>query len=363
MPCHHFGMIDTTIEIEPTSKQSLGGAARAEKLTTKEIKAIASLGAKARWEAAKERANQLKDPSRTPQALCEGNIEIGSVSIESYVLDNLKRVISKRGMAKALGMKSEGGNVFMRAMSRKGLGSVIEGDLRKILDNPLIFKPLTADLAHGYDATVLIDICDAIIEASKKDANGQNRLGPNQEALAIQAEIIIRASAKLGIVALVDDATGFIADKRREQYRELFRDFIREEVKLYDDPQFPDELFSVIYKIYGLPRRADAKNHPQFFAWFIRNYIYEPLANSKGAILEMLDERNPVVYVNGGRRYKMYNFLSEVVGMNKLKSHIWQVIGIGNSVRNKAQFEKNFQIAFPGAQFDFFRELGVDSED
>src|ERR1035437_3973943 len=102
-------------------------------------------------------------------------MEIGTVKIECYVLDNFKRVISKRGMAKALGMKSEGGNVFMRAMSRKGLGSVIEGDLRKTLDNPLIFKPLTADLAHGYDATVLIDICDAIIEASKKDKLGQSR--------------------------------------------------------------------------------------------------------------------------------------------------------------------------------------------
>jgi hypothetical protein len=123
--------------------------------------------------------------------------------------------------------------------------------------------------------------------------------------------------------------------------------------KLYDDPQFPDELFDVIYKIYGLPRKSDAKNHPQFFGWFIRKYIYEPLANSNGAILEMLDEKNPVVYVNGGRRYKMYNFLSDVVGMPKLKAHFWQVIGIGNSVKNKAQFERSFYTAFPGPQMEF----------
>jgi hypothetical protein len=206
----------------------------------------------------------------------------------------------------------------------------------------LIFKTLTADTGHGYDATVLIDICVAIIDAAK-----EGKLTPTQESLKVQAEIIIRASAKLGIVALVDDATGFIADARRQQYKELFREFIREEIKLYDDPQFPDQLFNVIYKIYGLPRKAEAGNHPRFFAKFIRKYIYEPLANSNGSILEMLDEKNPVVYVNGGRRYKLYNFLSDVVGMPSLKSHLWQVIGIGNSVRGKVQFEKAFLNAFP----------------
>jgi hypothetical protein len=239
-------------------------------------------------------------------------------------------------------MKSEGGNVFLRAMNRKGLGSAIEEKLRADIDNPLVFKTLTSDLGHGYDCTILIDICDAIIEANKR-----GELAAGQDTLALQAEIIIRASAKLGITALIDDATGFIADKRREQYKELFREFVREEIKLYDEPQFPDQLFNVIYKIYGLPRKTDARNHPRFFGKFIRKYIYEPLANSNGAILEMLDERNPVVYVNGGRRYKMFNFLSDVVGMPALKSHLWQVVGIGNSVKGKAQFEKAFYNAFP----------------
>lgn len=350
--CDYVCMIESTPtpETEPASKQSLGGTARAENLPAKERKAIASRAARARWEAARLEAKRIEDPTHMPEALCEGEIEIGSVKIECYVLDNLKRVIHKRGMAKALGMKSEGGNVFMKAMGRKGLGSVMGADVRSKIDNPLIFKTLTADLGHGYDATILIDICDTIIEAAKA-----NKLGAGQESLALQAEIIIRASAKLGIVALVDDATGFIADKRREQYKELFREFIREEVSWYQS-EFPDKLFDVIYKIYGLPRKADAKNHPQFFGKFIRKYIYEPLANSNGAILEMLDEKNPVVYASGGRRYKMFQFLSDVVGLPTLRSHLWQVVGIGNASKGKAQFERNFQNAFPGAQLELFNE-------
>jgi hypothetical protein len=71
------------------------------------------------------------------------------------------------------------------------------------------------------------------------------------------------------------------------------------------------------------------------------------LANSNGAILEMLDEKNPVVYVNGGRRYKMFSFLSDVVGLPSLRAHLWQVIGIGNSTTGKGQFERAFYKAFP----------------
>ena len=341
------------------SPQSLGGKARARSLGSKDRAKQAKQAAKARWAAVESSAKQLQDPARTPEALCEGLLEIGSVQIECYVLDSQKRVIHKRGMAKALGMKSEGGNVFMRTMQRKGLGSEIGEELRQKLDNPIVFKALTSDLGHGYDATILIDICTAIL-----DANKAGKLGPAQESLVMQAEIIVRASAKLGIVALVDDATGFIADKRRAQYKELFRDFIREEFRIYEDPQFPDQLFDVIYKIYGLPRKANAQQHPRFFGKFIRKYIYEPLANSNGAILEMLDEKNPVVYVNGGRRYKMYQFLSEVVGMPALKAQLWQVVGIGNSVRTKAQFERSFGLAFPSpntdTQFELFDNLPAD---
>jgi hypothetical protein len=336
-----------SIDAPPPSAnpQSLGGKARAEKLPASVRKVQARRAAKARWEAVRANAKQLQDPNRIPEALVEGILEIGSVEIECYVLDSMKRVISKRGMAKALGMRSGGGNVFMRAMQRKGLGSEITEELRSKLDNPLLFKTLTSDLGHGFDATILIDICNTIIDAAKAD-----KLGPGQERLALQAETIVRASAKLGIVALVDDATGFIADKRREQYKELFREFIRDEIKLYDEAQFPDQLFDVIYKIYGLPRKGEPNKHPQFFGRFIRKYIYEPLASSNGAILEMLDEKNPVVYVNGGRRYKLYNYLSEVVGMPALKAQLWQVIGIGNSVKGKSQFERSFYTAFPAPQ-------------
>ena len=107
----------------------------------------------------------------------------------------------------------------------------------------------------------------------------------------------------------------------------------------------------MLYKLYSLNRRdPDSTQTPRFFGKFIRKFIYAPLAHSKGAILEELDRKNPVVYAGGGRRYKMFQFLSDEVGTPALRAHLWQVIGIGNVSANAKQFERNFYRAFPEAQ-------------
>ena len=62
-------------------------------------------------------------------------------------------------------MKSGGGNVFIRAVQRKGLGSEIDQNLIEKINTPFYFKPLTLDLAHGYEADVLVDVCKAVVRA------------------------------------------------------------------------------------------------------------------------------------------------------------------------------------------------------
>jgi hypothetical protein len=255
-------------------------------------------------------------------------------------------------MAKALGMKSGGGNVFMRTINRKGLGSVISDDLRQKIDSPIIFKSLRGDPAHGFEGTLLIDLCDAIWEANK-----QKKLTARQKFLAVQAEIIVRSAAKVGIIALIDEATGYIKDKRKDEYRELFKEFIRDDIREYEK-EFPDQFYDMIYKLYNI-KRVNKKNHPQFFAGFTRRYVYAPLANSNGAILDMLDEKNPVIYTNGGRKYKMFQFLTDVVGIPSLRAHLWQLIGIGSATKTKEGFQRGFKTAFPqsGDQTELFDQF------
>lgn len=346
--------------MEKTTPQSKGGRARARSLTSEERRQIAIRAAQARWA-------KLDDPTNLPRASHQGLLPIGDVEIEVYRLKDGRRLIAKAAMAKALNLKSEGGNAFLRTVTRKGVRSAINDDLWQKIENPIVFKYLDTDLedtqggtADGYEATTLIEVCDVLIQA-----RNEKLLAPSQAFLAVQAEIIVRSAAKIGIIALVDAATGYVEDVKKEEYLQLWKEFVSIEFRQWE-AEFPSQFADMIYKIYGL-KRKDPKSfrHPQFFGWFTRKYIYHPLANSKGAILDMLDEANPVVYAGGTRKYKLHQFLSEQIGLPALRQHLWQTIGIGNAARDKLEFERSFYRAFPEAipkgnvdQFDFFDKWG-----
>src|SRR5271169_1721261 len=95
--------------------QSKGGIARAQNLSPEERKASAKSAALARW----------GYRGGMPEASHEGILPIGDVELEVYVLEDRRRLFAKRGIARALGLKSEGGNAFMKTLSGKNLGSNI----------------------------------------------------------------------------------------------------------------------------------------------------------------------------------------------------------------------------------------------
>lgn len=319
-----------------TSKQSKGGIARAKRLTADQRREIA-------LKANRARRAKVADPDAIPEAESDGKLLIGDIEVDVYRLTDGRRVISKRAMAAVLGLKSEGGSAFMKTLSRQGIRSSFPPDLLIRLEKPLVFRPLTGDLADGYAAEDLIDVCDALIAAFH---NGD--LHPSQYFLSRQAEIIIRASAKTGIAKLVDEAVGYVSD-RKDEYRKLFQQFIRKEARQWEK-EFPPKFFDMLYRLYGLKRQnPDSSRHPQFFGHFIRRYIYHPLANSNGAILQYLDDKNPIVYSNGGRKFKFFQWLNDEVGIFTFRQHLWQTIGIAEAAKSRAQFEVGFYRAFPEA--------------
>lgn len=103
--------------------------------------------------------------SETPvvvNASHKGFMHVGGIDLECYVLDDGRRVFNKKGMAKAIGLKSEGGNAFLKTMSRKGVGSEIDQKLHEKIENPILFNYLRSDPNHAYEADVLVEVCKAI---------------------------------------------------------------------------------------------------------------------------------------------------------------------------------------------------------
>lgn len=339
-------MIDAKKDVTGKAK---GGVARAKSLSSDEKINIAKKGAEARWDSSIEIASK------------SGVIDIGEISIPCAVLEDGTRVLSERAITKAFGGK-RGGSHWLRMkenpdgaylpvfLSAGNIKPFINQELEDSLGRRRLYRQKKgAASAYGIEAALLPKICNVYLKM--RDANA---LTSSQVPLSVQADFIMRGLAEIGIVALVDEATGHIEEKRKEEYREMFQEFIRQQVREYEK-EFPKEFTDNLYRLYGLAPGLPGR-HPQFFGKLTRRYIYEPLANSKGGILEMLDEKNPVVTAKGGRKYKMFQFLTDSIGLPMFRAHLWKVVGILSASRNKAEFDRSFTRAFPsaGSQDDLF---------
>ena len=329
--------------------QSKGGQARAEKLSLDEIRDIASLGGRAR----REKVRELVESGSLPKATHQGKMTVGGLELDCYVLADGRRLFHKRGMARALGMKSGGGNVFLGAVQRKGIGSEIGKKLLEKIENPIVFKPLTQDLGHGYDAAVLVDICKAIIRAQET-----GKLHPTQHGLADQARILLQAFAKVGVTALIDEATGFQQVRSPDALRLLVQQYIEQEKREWEK-QFPDEYYDELNRIYGSKKLtttgsgAVIQNRPQHFAGFTRSYVYQPLEN--GAVLEELDRINPKIGKRGTRRARFHQHLTEGYGIEKLKRQVGEVMTLIKVSDTVVQFKRLFHKRF-GTQLSFLED-------
>ncbi len=318
-----------------------GGLARAGKLSSARKKEIARLAAHARHSSVMSQGSSSNDLIK---ATHQGQIALGDLKLDCYVLEDGRRVFHKRGMAKALGLKSAGGNAFMKTISRKGIGSNISPQLREKIENPIKFKPLTQDLGHGYEAAVLADIARAIVEA--KEAGN---LTLAQGAFAAQAQVLLNAFAKVGVVALIDEATGYQEIRDPNALRLLVQQYIEKERQEWEK-HFPDAYYDDLNRLYGSKRMtrtrsgAVIQNRPQHFAKFTRTYVYFPLEN--GAVLEELDRINPM-QSSGVRDAKFHQHLTLKYGIEKLKRQVQEVQTLVAVSDNVAQFKRLFQKRFP----------------
>ena len=113
--------------------------------------------------------------------------------------NDLRRVLTQREMVRVLSPAGRESGGLMHYLQAKAFAD-------KPLDLGAVIPfrvPGTQYVANGYEATTLIEICERYMEA--RDAG---MLRGAQKKLAVQAEIVIRSCAKVGIIALIDEATG-----------------------------------------------------------------------------------------------------------------------------------------------------------
>jgi hypothetical protein len=293
----------TTKEIKAAAGTK-GGRARAEALSPAERSEIASKAAAARW-------------SPTPRATHSGILKIADLSIPVFVLDDSTRVISGRGFTNALGLKGRGQGMT-RISAHRTLKEFMSHDLTMAIEKPLVFtRPDGGKPTHGYGATLLVQVADAILRA--RDAGA---LKTEQEVrYAMACDVLVRSFAQVGIIALVDEATGYQEVRPRDALEKYLELIVRKELAVWTK-KFPDEFYENIYKLKGWPWPGMSKNRYSVVAQYTRDLVFERLAPGLLAKLEVKSPRNE----KGSRPNKLHQWLTEDIGDPMLKQHLHSLV-------------------------------------
>lgn len=248
-------------------------------------------------------------------------LRIGSIELPCYVLENGTRILSQTGLISGLGMSRGGpkdaGDRLAIFLGGKAISPFISSELALSSANPIRFKnPSGGGTAYGYPATVLADICDAILEARNAGV-----LQKQQEHIAQQAEILVRGFARVGIIALVDEATGYQADRARDALARILEDFVARELRPWVKT-FPVEYYRQIYRLNGWEFDEEGGAYYGVVGHWTNNIIYKRLAPGVWEELNRITPR----YDCGKLKHRLFQRLTEGIGHPKLREHMASII-------------------------------------
>lgn len=310
-----------------------GGKARAKSLTSEERREIARVAAVSRW----EKAGNIKKVPVATHGSPDHPLRIGDMEIPCYVLDDKRRVLVQRGMMGALDMSQGtagrgGGDRLGRFLATKSINPFVPQHLRDVIMEPIKFK-VNGSIAYGYEATVLADLCDAVL-----DARQRGKLNYQQKHIAERCEMLVRGFSRVGIVALVDEVTGFQYDRPRRDLEEYLKAFLSESLRRWVRT-FPSDYFKHLCRLRHVELRPDMKL-PQYFGQLTNNLIYRRIAPG---LLKRLKERRAE---RGSPSNKLHSWLSEDVGFREVLVHLGTVVGLMKIHTDYDAFEKQLdQIA------------------
>lgn len=234
------------------------------------------------------------------------------------------RVLVQRGLQIGIGMSTSGGSGgahrlarFVESLEAKGLAT---NDLALRISNPTVFRvPGLPKPAYGYEATIVPEICNAIVDAGKKDL-----LIESQKKYAVQCEHFVRALADKGITALVDEVTGFKEESDQIEIAKFLKIYVNKELRQWVS-KFPRSFFEQLCRLRNVPFPKENMRLPQYFGDIVNELVYTRIAPG---VLPELRVVNPVIAPKGRRKAKHHQFMTDNAGNPKLLNLVGRLEGI-----------------------------------
>lgn len=230
---------------------SKGGQARTKSLTAEERQEIARNAAQKRW------------GTTIPKATHTGILDIAGRKLSCAVLEDGTRLLTQRDFLAAIGRsKPSSKKKTARALqSADPPPFLVAENLRPYASeelladaNPIEFRGVRGTRSKGYEASLLPGVCETYLKA--RDAHqqsllltGKRILTEDQERIATACDILMRGFARVGIVALIDEATGYQQQRENDELNRILSLYVEERYRPYilTKKPFTPEFFQHIY--------------------------------------------------------------------------------------------------------------------
>lgn len=300
--------------------------ARSEALSPERRSDIARKAALARWD------------GDLPATSHEGTFPLGDVMIGCAVLPNGQRIITQSTFLKALGrartpkagtgvLSSADGTPFF--LSAQVLAPFVDEDLL-MSTTPVFYRTKSGARKVGYDARLLPRVAEVYLRFRDAQAG---EVPARYAHLVLAADVMIRGLANVGIIALVDEATGFQRDRAQDALARILEEFIAKELRPWVHT-FPEDFYAQLFRLRGMNYPRDTVKKPRYFGHLTNDIVYKRLAPG---ILDELKKVTPKTS-EGRPKHQLHRRLTDTVGHPKLREHLASVVTVMKLSENYGDF-------------------------
>lgn len=259
---------------------------------------------------------------KIPTAKHRGFLAVFEPVVPCYVLDNGLRVIGRTSATEMLtGIK--GGGSLEKYIDVNSLKPFISKE--KLLEEMVAFRlPEVEGLGKavkGLRSDMFVELCQGFVAAMSAHLTGKAKLTDRQVEMAAKASMFLSACAKVGLDALIDEATGYQYERAEDALQVKLRAYLADEMRKWEKT-FPEELWIEFGRLTGWSHSVTKR--PKYWGKLVMELVYQYLDEDVARWLKA-----NVPSPRHGANY--HQWLNAQYGLKKLVEHIWMLIGVARS--------------------------------
>lgn len=347
-------MTDDAVSLGKKTAKAKGGFARAQALSPEERAESARKAALARWSKVEavpleplipDEEELLEPESAMPIARWRGVLNIVGLEVPCYVLDTGEKIIGRTSATELLtGIR--GGGALEKYLGVRALEPFI--NVTSVLERMVPFRLLEVEglekAVKGLPADLMIEVCQgfvAALQAALDPNSSYPKMTDRQRQMAMQASMFLSACAKIGLEALIDEATGYQYERAEDALQVKLRAFIADELRAWEKT-FPDELWLEFGRLTGW--EGSLHHRPKWWGKLVIEMIYDTLDPD---VAEYLKNNKPPAGIHWHRQ------LTENFGVRALVSRCYEVIGMAKICTNMRELREKVAHHYGKQVFQF----------